>query len=277
MIPVAALIITIIAYLVSGVGGIIAAKGKSGNVKHLSVFVGFAAGGMLAIALADLLPETVEALSELDVGNKILSALMFCVGAALVFAAHYIVHLFAAKKGEPHIHTEACCHDFIVEPPKEENGSLKIPLVAIITLISFSFHGAFEGAALYTVCLTGIKAGLPLAVAIGIHNLPAGIAVGNSILTSGYKKRHAICAAFLSGLTGVIFAVIIFAARPVTAITDNTKLLSIIYPLCAGTLLSTAVAELLPDAIKQGGAKRATSACLVGAVITALISMIFSV
>jgi len=90
---------------------------------------------------------------------------------------------------------------------------------------------------------------VPIAVAIAIHNIPAGIAVSIPIYYSSGSRKKAFAYSFLSGLSEPLGALIGFLLlRSIF----NETLFGVVFAGVAGIMVFISLDELLPAAREYG-------------------------
>ena len=111
-----------------------------------------------------------------------------------------------------------------------------------------------------TVAAEGISyASILAAVTIGLHNIPEGMSIAIPLLHDGSKARAAIAVAALSGLPTVAGALIGYF------IGSHTPLaLAVIMSIAGGAMLYVVFFELLPEAYRQWRSKWAILATVLG-------------
>jgi ZIP family zinc transporter len=105
----------------------------------------------------------------------------------------------------------------------------------------------------------GADLGIPLALAIGIQNVPEGFAAAAPLLAAGTTRRRAIG---IAALTGVVEPPAALAAF------GSFELASALLPLglsfAAGAMLYVVVDELVPEAQGRGNERIASFGFLIG-------------
>jgi ZIP family zinc transporter len=104
----------------------------------------------------------------------------------------------------------------------------------------------------------GPDLGLPLAIAIGIQNIPEGFAAAAPLVGVGSSPR---AAAGVAALTGVVEPPAALAAHATFEFTG--AVLAIALAFAAGAMLYVIVDELVPESHAHGN-ERAASLCLLG-------------
>jgi len=110
-----------------------------------------------------------------------------------------------------------------------------------------------------------IGLGISLAIAITLHNIPEGITIAVPIYYATNKKSRAIFHTFISGIAEPLGAIIayLFLHQYITDI-----FISITLVFVAGIMITLAIQELLPQAIKYKQEKWLTIGLTLGAIIT---------
>ena len=119
----------------------------------------------------------------------------------------------------------------------------------LLIIIAMFIHSIPEGIAIGVGFATGnFQFGLIMAIAIGVHNIPEGIAVSLPLKKEGASTTKC---ALLSILTSV--------PQPVMAV-PSALLVSLVAPIlpiglgfAGGAMIYLTISELIPDALKEGG------------------------
>ncbi len=192
-----ALIITMLAGLSTAIGGAITFVIKPGNVKALSVGLGFSAGVMIFLSFSEILPEAGQMLSEHFSNAQWLVMAGFVVGLIVAILIDYFIpdHINQNELFE-------CREDFCakVDPKMRRAG--------IFTAAAICIHNFPEGMATFLASSHNLTLGISIGIAIAIHNIPEGIAVALPVYNATGKKRYAMLYSALSGLSEPIGALI---------------------------------------------------------------------
>ena len=140
-------------------------------------------------------------------------------------------------------------------------GHHDLHTAGIVLAAAVALHNMPVGMAVgTTVAAAGISyASVLAAVTIGLHNIPEGMSIAVPLLHDGSKARSAIAVAALSGLPTVAGALIGYF------IGSHTPLaLAIIMSIAGGAMLYVVFFELLPEAYRQWRSKWAILATVVG-------------
>ena len=150
-------------------------------------------------------------------------------------------------------------------------GHHNLHTAGIVLAAAVALHNMPVGMAIgTTVAAEGVcYASVLTAVTIGLHNIPEGMSIAVPLLHDGSKARSAIALAALSGVPTVIGALIGYF------IGSHTPLaLAIAMSVAGGAMLYVVFFELLPEAYRQWRSKWAILATVVGFALGVL--LIFS-
>lgn len=251
-----AIALTLIAGLSTGIGALISFFTKSTNTKLLSWALGLSAGVMIYISFMELLPQAIAGLN--DIGD--LSARLFSTIA--FFGGIGLIALIdrlVPEDENPHeMHN-------LDELKKPNNHHLK--RTGIMLALAIGIHNFPEGMATFITALDSLDVALPIVIAIAIHNIPEGIAVSVPIYQSTGNKRKAF---WMSTLTGL--------AEPIGALVGVAILLpfwsSILNSIClatvAGIMIYISFDELLPSSERYGHHHIALGGIILGMALMAL-------
>jgi zinc transporter, ZIP family len=231
--------LTLFAGLSTGIGSAIAFLTKTTNTKFLSVSLGFSAGVMIYVSFVEILPKSMEILSN-ETGHRqgnLIAVVAFFVGMIVIAVIDKLVPSFE----NPH-------EIRMVEDIKVDDETLKkkkLYRMGIMSAFAIAIHNFPEGLATFIVALKDIKLGLPIAIAIAIHNIPEGIAVSVPIYFATGSRKKAFKYSFLSGLAEPIGAMVGFLLLMPFM---NDILFGFIFASVAGIMIFISIDELLPAA-----------------------------
>jgi ZIP family zinc transporter/zinc and cadmium transporter len=185
--------------------------------KFLQYFLALGAGYMLAVALVEIIPESVK------LGGQ--NAFTF------VLAGFFLIHLFEHTIA-PHFH--------FGEETHEEEFAKRNARRAV--LLGLAIHAFFDGVAIAAGFLVSTWLGAVIFVAVFLHKLPEGFTVASMMLASGQGRKSALRAAATLGgatlvgvaLTGVLRTELQYAL-----------------PLAGGVTLYVAGTDLLPEVNRE--------------------------
>jgi ZIP family zinc transporter len=227
-----AVLLSLVAGMATGLGGLIVALVGELNMRAYDGLLGFAAGVMTAVATLGLIHEAL-------VGGGVWVTLLGVPTGALM--------LFWLDRLLPHQHVPMDC----TNPVAYRRGLL---LLAAMTL-----HNVPEGLAVGTSYAAQPHLGLMLALAIALHNIPEGIAVAGPFRHCGMPRRRYLAWATISGLSEPVAAVI-----GATFVTVFQGLLPFSLAFAGGAMLYVVSDELIPESHSHGYEHEATAGFIVG-------------
>lgn len=249
MLPLEPFILSLIAGLATGVGGLIVLFLRRISDRTVSLLMGFASGVMLMVAFNNLFLEAEKLLVHIEL------IVFFSIGAVIMMALDLAI---------PHI-----------EPTRrKENGRTeKMHQSGMLIAIGITLHNLPEGFVVAAGYLLNPSLGLVVAIAIMLHNIPEGIATAIPLLESGTKPTRVAIVTFLSGLAepvGALVAAIVlstFAPRIVIGY-------SLVF--AAGVMTYITADELIPVAHEYGFKHTVSVGLLLGIIFALLVDVMLS-
>ena len=235
-----ALGLTLIAGLSTGIGALLSFFTRRTDTRILAGALGLSAGVMVYISFMELMPQAVEGLSGIY-GHHSATAIMlgaFLAGIMIIALIDY----FVPEDENPHE-----THSLDELDSNKSHHHLKRTGTRLA--LAIGIHNFPEGMATFISALDGMEVALPIVIAIAIHNIPEGIAVSVPIYHSTGNRRKALRYTILSGL-----------AEPAGALMGMAFLLpfwspmvnSICLAAVAGIMVYISFDELLPSAESFG-------------------------
>jgi zinc and cadmium transporter len=202
-------------------GAVIVQKNWTRN--YLRYFVALGAGFMLATALVEMVPESLQL-----AGRQ---------GALLLLAGYLLVHFFEHTI-TPHFHYGEETHaDEYIHSHRRMS-----------VLFGLLIHTFFDGIAITAGFLISSWLGWIIFLAVFLHKIPEGFTVTSVMLASGLSKGRSWFASVLLGLAtmaGVLTMVI------------GQHAVSYGLPIAAGVTIYVAASDLIPEVNREPGVKMA--------------------
>lgn len=222
------------------VGSILAAWSiKPGPAAFLSSrlrwLLGFSGGFILAGALGEVLPESIE---EAPLWGPILTlgGYFLLYGVEQVFAGH----------AHTHIPSESNEHTLVREV--ERSHPPISPWAGIIALIGFNIHDFIDGLGIGAGYVEGSGLGAFMLLAVLVHELPAGAAVASLMLGAGRGRLAAVLAGTSIGLITLVAVPLPFWVESI-----GKGASALFMGLASGSFLYIAVHSLIPAGMRGGG------------------------
>ena len=176
--------------------------------------VSYAVGALLGVSLLALLPEALTLVAPAVVfGTLLAGILVFFVLEKLVLLRH--------------CHADACLVHGATAP---------------LVIIGDAFHNFIDGAMICVAVLTSIPLGINTAIAVAAHEIPQEVGDVAILLAAGYSRRRALILNLVSGASGILGALMAFAA--VEAVPGIRPF---VLAFSAASLLYIAMSDLIPD------------------------------
>ena len=152
-------------------------------------------------------------------------------------------------------------HEHLVkgyEGPEKLVRKLRATWLLALAII---IHNIPEGAAVGAAVAESLRKGVVLAVAIGVQNIPEGLAVSLPLVSAGKRVRQALLIAVLSGVVEPLASV-----GAATLATMSRSILPYLLSFAAGAMIYVVSHEVIPETHSERREIRATFALLVGLV-----------
>ena len=236
----------------TGLGGIVGAMFGKDSSRTVSLLLSFAAGVMLSIVCFDLIISSIDT----NVGIHTIIA-GIAIGVGLVYGLNHLIdrrtnpevpHIDASHPQTADSLEELIHSDHLEEHMKKNDSSVSLFIAGIVMACAIALHNVPEGMTIGASFANadGAMAGsaLVLAVLIGLHNIPEGMAVAVPLISGGMSRTRAVLATALSGLPTVLGALIGYGIGEMGA-------LGLALSLCfaSGAMLYVVFGEILPQAI----------------------------
>lgn len=184
--------------------------------RHLSVFVGFAAGALLSAVFLELLPEAVQTQGAAAFRWAFASFMVLAVAEWLM--GHHGHHGHHGSEGT------------------------KSRTLPVALLSSDALHNTGDGAAVAAAFLVSPQAGIATALAVIAHELPQEVGDYALLRAAGFSRTRALVA-----LTGVQLTAAVGAGAVLLGSHLVQNLEGIILAIASGTFLYIGATDLLPE------------------------------
>ena len=263
----------------TGLGGLVACLFRRDSSKTVSLLLSFAAGVMTSVVCFDLLAEALHtSASTSTVFLVVAGVLVGYVVIALLNAVidrhtnHEVAHI-----DENHPKTADSLEELTHANHLHEHIEGRQPrsglfLAGLVMAAAIALHNVPEGMVIGASFarsageILSNRGGLTMAIVIGLHNVPEGMAVAVPLISGGMKKGKSVVITALSGFPTILGAVLgyVLGAMGPTA-------LAVSLSFASGAMLYVVFGELLPESILMWKSKLPAAATIVGILTGVLI------
>ena len=262
----------------TGLGGLVSCLFRKDSSKTVSLLLSYAAGVMTAVVCFDLLTEALHPDdANNDVGLVVMGVLMGYVIIALLNAwidhktNHEVAHI-----DENHPRTADSLEELTHANHLQEHREGRQPrsglfLAGLVMAAAIALHNVPEGMVIGASFARSAKemllnrGGLTMAIVIGLHNVPEGMAVAVPLISGGMPKWRSVLVTALTGFPTILGAVLGFTLGAMGA-----TALALSLSFASGAMLYVVFGELLPESILMWRSKLPATATIFG-MLTGLI------
>ena len=236
----------------TGLGGLVGALLQKDSNRVVSLLLSFAGGVMLSVVCFDLVTEAIE--TEVGVITVIIA---IALGVAVTFLLNYLIdrrtnpelphiddnHPKTADDLDELIHSDHLEHHY-----SNRDNKLALFVAGIVMASAIALHNIPEGMTIGASYAgnDGVmgKAALALAVLIGLHNIPEGMAVSVPLISGGMGRVKAVLITAASGVPTMIGALLGYMLGEI-----GPMGLTLSLGFASGAMLYVVFGEILPQAI----------------------------
>ena len=258
----------------TGLGGLIGAMLQKDSNRTVSLLLSFAGGVMLSVVCFDLATEAVET----NVGIwTVVGAIAF--GVAVTYFLNYLIDR-KTNPEVPHIDEnhpktaddldELIHSDHLEQHYAQHDSKLGLFVAGIVMASAIALHNVPEGMTIGASYASndGVmgSAALVLAVLIGLHNIPEGMAVSVPLISGGMAKWKAVLITASSGIPTILGALLGYLLGEIGPLGLTVSL-----GFASGAMLYVVFGEILPQSILMYHSKLPAFSTIVGMLVGMLI------
>ena len=258
----------------TGLGGLVGAMLQKDSDRVVSLLLSFAGGVMLSVVCFDLVTEAI--------GTN--TGIWSVVGAiALGVAVTFLLNHLIDKKFNPEVPhidenhpktaddlSELIHSDHLEQHYAKNDSKLGLFLAGIVMASAIALHNVPEGMTIGASYASnnGVlgSAALTLAIIIGLHNIPEGMAVSVPLISGGMKKWKAVLITACSGIPTVLGALLGYLLGEIGPLGLTMSL-----GFASGAMLYVVFGEILPQSILMYHSKLPAFSTIVGVLLGLLI------
>ena len=254
----------------TGLGGIIGALLQKESNKVVSLLLSFAGGIMLGVVCFDLIVEAVDTNAGLGI---VIGAV--ALGVIIIYLLNYLIDR-KTNPEVPHIDeshpktaddlNELIHSDHFAVHHDRKDNKFALFVAGLVMASAIALHNVPEGmtiGASYASSGGAMgSAAIVLAVLIGLHNIPEGMAVSVPLISGGMSRGKAIFVTALSGIPTMVGALLGFWLGEIGALG-----LALSLGFASGAMLYVVFGEILPQAILMYHSKLPAFSAIIGLLV----------
>ena len=251
----------------TGLGGLIGAMLQKDSNRTVSLLLSFAGGVMLSVVCFDLVTEAIET----NVGVwAVVGAIAF--GVSVTYFLNYLIDR-KTNPEVPHIDAnhpktaddldELIHSDHLEQHYARKDSRMGLFVAGIVMASAIALHNVPEGMTIGASYasndgLLGTSA-LVLAVIIGLHNIPEGMAVSVPLISGGMARWKAVLVTSSSGIPTILGALLGYLLGEIGPVGLTLSL-----GFASGAMLYVVFGEILPQSILMYHSKLPAFSAIVG-------------
>ncbi len=259
----------------TGLGGLVGALLQKDSNRMVSLLLSFAGGVMLSVVCFDLVVEAIETEAGLAV---VIGSVAAGVGIT------YLLNWLIDRKTNPEVShidenhpstaddLDELIHSDHLEYHKNDN-KLSLFVAGIVMACAIALHNVPEGMTIGASYAAGDgtlgSAALLLAVLIGLHNIPEGMAVSVPLIGGGMGKLKAVLITAASGIPTILGALLGYWLGEIGAMG-----LALSLGFASGAMLYVVFGEILPQSILMYHSKLPAFTAIGGILVGVLVIFI---
>ena len=265
----------------TGLGGILGALVRTESNRIVSLLLSATSGVMISIVCFELMVESLEAAqSVFSDGAVFVVCIAVLVGMAVVFLLNWLIdkrtegevpHTASSLHPKTHDNIDELSHiDHYNQHLKEHAPKRELWVAGVVIACAIALHNIPEGMSIgasYNIDTEGgVSMALILAVLIGLHNIPEGMAVSVPLVAGGMKRIKAALLTAASGVRVVLGAWLGYWIGDIGAIGLAASL-----GFASGAMLYVVFGEIIPQAVLMYRSKVPAFFVIIGMLIGMII------
>ena len=258
----------------TGLGGLVGAMLQKDSKRTVSLLLSFAGGVMLSVVCFDLVVEAIDT-------NMGIWAVVGAValGVGVTYFLNYLIDR-KTNPEVPHIDEnhpktaddldELIHSDHLNQHYAKKDNAFGLFVAGLVMACAIALHNVPEGmtiGASYAVNEGAMgRAALVLAVIIGLHNIPEGMAVSVPLISGGMAKWKAVLITAATGIPTILGALLGYALGEIGPLG-----LALSLGFASGAMLYVVFGEILPQSILMYHSKLPAFSAIVGILVGMLI------
>ena len=258
----------------TGLGGLVGAMLQKDSKRTVSLLLSLAGGVMLSVVCFDLVTEAIE--TNMGIWTVVGA---ISIGVAVTYFLNYLIDR-KTNPEVPHIDEnhpktaddldELIHSDHLEQHYARKDSKLGLFVAGVVMACAIALHNVPEGMTI-GASYAGDKgvmgrAALVLAVIIGLHNIPEGMAVSVPLISGGMPKWKAVLVTAASGIPTILGALLGYLLGEIGPLGLTLSL-----GFASGAMLYVVFGEILPQSILMYHSKLPAFATIAGILLGLLI------
>ena len=258
----------------TGLGGLIGAMLQKDSNRVVSLLLSFAGGVMLSVVCFDLVTEAIG--TGMGIWT-VVGAVAF--GVAVTFLLNHLIDR-KTNPEVPHIDAdhpktaddldELIHSDHLEQHYARKDSKLGLFVAGVVMACAIALHNVPEGMTIGASYASGDgvlgRAAMTLAVLIGLHNIPEGMAVSVPLISGGMPKWKAVLITACTGIPTILGALLGYLLGEIGPLGLTMSL-----GFASGAMLYVVFGEILPQSILMYHSKLPAFSTIVGILVGLLI------
>ena len=251
----------------TGLGGLVGAMLQKDSNRTVSLLLSFAGGVMLSVVCFDLVTEAIE--TEVGVWTVVGA---IAIGVAVTYFLNYLIDR-KTNPEVPHIDAnhpktaddldELIHSDHLEQHYARKDSKLGLFVAGIVMASAIALHNVPEGMTIGASYASNNgtmgRAALVLAVLIGLHNIPEGMAVSVPLISGGMSKWKAVLVTASTGIPTILGALLGYLLGEIGPMGLTMSL-----GFASGAMLYVVFGEILPQSILMYHSKLPAFSTIIG-------------
>lgn len=261
----------------TGLGGLLGALVRTESNRIVSLLLSITSGVMIAIVCFELMTESFAAAQEVfDQGAVLLVCAAVLIGVFIVALLNWLIdkrtspevpHTASSLHPKTHDNIDELIHaDHYNQHLKEHAPKRELWVAGVVIACAIALHNIPEGMSIgasYNIETAGeVSMALVLAVLIGLHNIPEGMAVSVPLVAGGMGRVKAALLTAASGLPVVLGAWLGYWLGDIGALG-----LAFSLGFASGAMLYVVFGEIIPQAVLMYRSKLPAFFVIIGMLI----------
>ena len=258
----------------TGLGGLVGAMLQKDSKRTVSLLLSLAGGVMLSVVCFDLVTEAIE--TNMGIWTVVGA---ISIGVAVTYFLNYLIDR-KTNPEVPHIDEnhpktaddldELIHSDHLEQHYARKDSKLGLFVAGVVMACAIALHNVPEGMTIGASYAgdEGVmgRAALVLAVIIGLHNIPEGMAVSVPLISGGMPKWKAVLVTAASGIPTILGALLGYLLGEIGPLGLTLSL-----GFASGAMLYVVFGEILPQSILMYHSKLPAFATIAGILLGLLI------